>query len=152
MRRRKVGLLTFSDGRRFAHEMLRQMNLDFQLTLRTRLEATGEYRSEERRVGKEWRSLCDWSSDVFSSDLPSEWPRTRFFGRFTSIAQAQDQEAPHAQTKSRAAHVLRRTEVCPRDAAADEPGFPANASDAPRSHGRVQIGRASCRERVEITV
>ena len=43
MRRRKVGLLTFSDGRRFAHEMLRQMNLDFQLTLRTRLEATGEY-------------------------------------------------------------------------------------------------------------
>src|SRR5437588_747097 len=26
-------------------------------------------RSEERRVGKEWRSLCDWSSDVCSSDL-----------------------------------------------------------------------------------
>src|SRR5882672_5830120 len=29
-----------------------------------------EYRSEERRVGKECRSLCDWSSDVCSSDLP----------------------------------------------------------------------------------
>src|SRR5438132_633224 len=28
-------------------------------------------RSEERRVGKECRSLCDWSSDVCSSDL---WP------------------------------------------------------------------------------
>src|SRR5476649_1145601 len=28
-------------------------------------------RSEERRVGKEWRSLCDWSSDVCSSDLAS---------------------------------------------------------------------------------
>src|SRR4030095_5716798 len=28
-----------------------------------------EYRSEERRVGKECRSLCDWSSDVCSSDL-----------------------------------------------------------------------------------
>src|SRR5438034_528814 len=28
-------------------------------------------RSEERRVGKEWRSLCDWSSDVCSSDLLS---------------------------------------------------------------------------------
>src|SRR5882672_256063 len=26
-------------------------------------------RSEERRVGKECRSLCDWSSDVCSSDL-----------------------------------------------------------------------------------
>src|SRR5215204_544192 len=27
------------------------------------------FRSEERRVGKECRSLCDWSSDVCSSDL-----------------------------------------------------------------------------------
>jgi len=26
-------------------------------------------RSEERRVGKECRSRCDWSSDVCSSDL-----------------------------------------------------------------------------------
>src|SRR5438132_992050 len=32
--------------------------------------ATGDAtRSEERRVGKEGRSLCDWSSDVCSSDL-----------------------------------------------------------------------------------
>src|SRR5476649_2774435 len=32
--------------------------------------ATGlQHRSEERRVGKECRSLCDWSSDVCSSDL-----------------------------------------------------------------------------------
>src|SRR5215211_4786400 len=29
-------------------------------------------RSEERRVGKECRSRCDWSSDVCSSDLWSE--------------------------------------------------------------------------------
>src|SRR5215204_2269711 len=29
----------------------------------------GVIRSEERRVGKECRSLCDWSSDVCSSDL-----------------------------------------------------------------------------------
>src|SRR5476649_247833 len=28
-------------------------------------------RSEERRVGKECRSRCDWSSDVCSSDLDS---------------------------------------------------------------------------------
>src|SRR5215204_6494238 len=31
--------------------------------------ATSGPRSEERRVGKECRSLCDWSSDVCSSDL-----------------------------------------------------------------------------------
>src|SRR6202012_4687566 len=30
---------------------------------------TGAARSEERRVGKECRSRCDWSSDVCSSDL-----------------------------------------------------------------------------------
>src|SRR5476649_2606116 len=29
-------------------------------------------RSEERRVGKECRSLCDWSSDVCSSDLNAD--------------------------------------------------------------------------------
>src|SRR5215204_628563 len=31
-------------------------------------------RPEERRVGKECRSRCDWSSDVCSSDLPSLGP------------------------------------------------------------------------------
>src|SRR5476649_1946038 len=31
-------------------------------------------RSEERRVGKECRSRCDWSSDVCSSDLPDPRP------------------------------------------------------------------------------
>src|SRR5947207_2028075 len=31
--------------------------------------ASDDRRSEERRVGKEGRSLCDWSSDVCSSDL-----------------------------------------------------------------------------------
>src|SRR5215204_4119224 len=35
---------------------------------RSRL-ARGTSRSEERRVGKECRSRCDWSSDVCSSDL-----------------------------------------------------------------------------------
>ena len=43
MRKRKVGLLTFSDGRRFAHEMQKDMNWDFQSRFRARLEATGEY-------------------------------------------------------------------------------------------------------------
>lgn len=54
MRKRKVGLLTFSDGRKFAHEMLSEMNLGFQNKLRARLESTGEY---EVVVGEEivWR-------------------------------------------------------------------------------------------------
>ncbi|MGD0695852.1 MAG: L-fucose/L-arabinose isomerase family protein [Terriglobia bacterium] len=43
MRKRKIGLLTFSDGRKFAHEMLREMNFEFQNKFRARLEATGEY-------------------------------------------------------------------------------------------------------------
>src|SRR5215469_18814207 len=43
MTKRKVGLLTFSDGRRFAHEMQKEMNWDFQSRFRARLEATGEY-------------------------------------------------------------------------------------------------------------
>src|SRR5476649_1950100 len=34
-----------------------------------RREGKRTYRSEERRVGKECRSRCDWSSDVCSSDL-----------------------------------------------------------------------------------
>src|SRR5882672_11014615 len=39
-------------------------------------------RSEERRVGKECRSLCDWSSDVCSSDLwRVERERRRVFGK-----------------------------------------------------------------------
>src|SRR5882672_11382811 len=35
----------------------------------TSIGAPAAMRSEERRVGKECRSLCDWSSDVCSSDL-----------------------------------------------------------------------------------
>src|SRR6476646_8676218 len=35
----------------------------------TRKTSTMLARSEERRVGKECRSRCDWSSDVCSSDL-----------------------------------------------------------------------------------
>src|SRR5260221_152277 len=36
---------------------------------RSEVAKTQTLRSEERRVGKECRSLCDWSSDVCSSDL-----------------------------------------------------------------------------------
>src|SRR5579875_2478999 len=51
-------------------------------------------RSEERRVGKECRSLCDWSSDVCSSDLwqrahwpgIAAWPRRFLAGRSRYLA------------------------------------------------------------------
>src|SRR5215211_3264269 len=48
------------------------MNLEPTLTLLKKLHKSSDLkmrRSEERRVGKECRSLCDWSSDVCSSDL-----------------------------------------------------------------------------------
>lgn len=43
MRKRRIGLLTFSDGRKHVHEMLRETNLEFQNKFRARLEATSEY-------------------------------------------------------------------------------------------------------------
>src|SRR5882672_4971457 len=72
-------------------------------------------RSEERRVGKECRSLCDWSSDVCSSDL--------FIGLD--------------------GHLVRKL--------GDSDGLTDThfANDRCGRHfERVQIGRASCRERV----
>src|SRR5215204_4933702 len=46
-----------------------------------RTEADARDRSEERRVGKECRSRCDWSSDVCSSDLSPRHQRHRPLGR-----------------------------------------------------------------------
>src|SRR5476649_549364 len=58
----------------------------------SRPEWTALVRSEERRVGKECRSRCDWSSDVCSSDL-----RHRFERRPGCAAgQGQRQSYPHA--------------------------------------------------------
>lgn len=42
MRKRKVGILTFSDGRQFAHELQLEMNQSFQRRLVEALEDTGE--------------------------------------------------------------------------------------------------------------
>ena len=42
MRRRTIGILTFSDGRKFAHDLQYQMNKGFQDRLVTVLETTGE--------------------------------------------------------------------------------------------------------------
>src|SRR5476649_1349688 len=43
--------------------------------------STAPARSEERRVGKECRSLCDWSSDVCSSDLNGDIAALDFNGK-----------------------------------------------------------------------
>src|SRR5215218_3705677 len=52
-------------------------------------------RSEERRVGKECRSLCDWSSDVCSSDLrPLRAQRARAHRRGSGRNQQQLEPAP----------------------------------------------------------
>src|SRR5476649_2468546 len=73
------------------------------------------WRSEERRVGKECRSRCDWSSDVCSSDLcaPTVQNRIGHDGR--------PAEYDHGDKKTR-----RCGHVPPV----------------------LEIGRASCRERV----
>src|ERR1035437_6328778 len=76
-------------------------------------------RSEERRVGKECRSRCDWSSDACSSYLvllPLHPPRN-----------------------------LRGDTI--RLGAGDEHQSPDDVSGLLR-----QIGRAACRERVQISV
>src|SRR5882672_1221000 len=72
-------------------------------------------RSEERRVGKECRSRCDWSSDVCSSDLPRK--QADDLVRRHAAVRTADPEVPRC--------LLRRQ---PRE--------------------ELQIGRASCRERV----
>src|SRR5476649_1942576 len=72
-------------------------------------------RSEERRVGKECRSRCDWSSDVCSSDLHVEHGRDLQFD-FILFAL-----------------------------------FETHGKSAFPGHGferELEIGRASCRERV----
>src|ERR671916_735575 len=69
--------------------------------------ATRRMRSEERRVGKEGRSLCDWSSDVCSSDL--------------SHAAIRESKENEGETSRNADHALRIVEQ-ERCDSADEVG------------------------------
>src|SRR5919202_916118 len=77
--------------------------------------ATSWCRSEERRVGKECRSLCDWSSDVCSSDLVNVQHLLPGLARHRELPARLLKTSQHFHG---ARHLL------------------------------VQIGRASCRERV----
>src|SRR5476649_2845634 len=73
------------------------------------------WRSEERRVGKECRSRCDWSSDVCSSDLDVALVEGHIpFNHIRELV-----------------HLLRR-----------------NSPERQLHADHLEIGRASCRERV----
>src|SRR5437588_631361 len=109
-------------------------------------------RSEERRVGKEWRSLCDWSSDVCSSDLKHilcEKPVGR-----------DPQETIESAAAAHAAGVLTfvgyNYRWAPLVQYARQLITDGKLGRVTHYHGRFlngyEIGRASCRERVEITV
>src|ERR1044072_902251 len=63
------------------------------------------HRSEERRVGKECRSQCDWSSDVCSSDLCALKPSKRLsvikLTTPPTASEPYDAEAPPVTTSTR---------------------------------------------------
>src|SRR5947207_411445 len=58
-------------------------------------------RSEERRVGKECRSLCDWSSDVCSSDLVFETAASHQSWNAACIRTCHSDETSWAVAKTR---------------------------------------------------
>src|SRR5947207_329856 len=109
-------------------------------------------RSEERRVGEGGRSLCDWSSDVCSSDLADLPPAEN--GESSRPYRGCD---GHGQNR----HIAnaRGKLQCPRHSCfyggrerrsrRHEPGG-REQSESCRT--RKEIGRASCRGRGEITV
>src|SRR5438132_1240613 len=110
------------------------------------------YRSEERRVGKESRSLCDWSSDVCSSDLfsaaaglrkPSD---VRICLPLPSLQPAPVYGNEYGEPRHTKQATRRLWPGSGRSAAYSRAGL----SGLRPAH--LQIGRASCRERVEITV
>src|SRR5690348_6946781 len=113
--------------------------------------STTKMRSEERRVGKEWRNTRwtgDWSSDVCSSDLLSSRERgigVRSGGEVVSLA-----------AKIGATHQIVIEQILRSIAQHDTTLLQhvATVSHIERHEGVLlddenEIGRASCRERVE---
>src|SRR5438034_59822 len=109
-------------------------------------------RSEERRVGKEWRSLCDWSSDVCSSDLLHRLQAQDCLGEYLPAVRVHGVSGLVEDTELKPAELLdHRQRHGERELgllAAREHG----ESALTRTDAKAEIGRASCRERVEITV
>src|SRR5476649_2673642 len=76
---------------------------------RNRLQRTvSATRSEERRVGKECRSLCDWSSDVCSSDLTKHPCSFSISTGFRYSAAKEPSPRPKPTTKNRISHKIGR--------------------------------------------
>src|SRR5947209_5143828 len=110
----------------------------------------GNARSEERRVGKEWRYWRDWSSDVCSSDLATvgdqsqrtakaiAWIRTNY----TKPLLVEDLAQIAGMGVSTLHHRFRALTAM----------SPLQYQKKLRLHAARErkIGRASCRERVEI--
>src|SRR5438034_534192 len=109
-------------------------------------------RSEERRVGKEARSLCDWSSDVCSSDL-----------NWTTYSQAFGNPTVDTNTKTIGFYGQDQFRITPDvvlnygvrydytwipQPTLANPDYPQTGT----INSAKEIGRASCRERSEITV
>src|SRR5947207_2989704 len=109
-------------------------------------------RSEERRVGKEWRSLCDWSSDVCSSDL------TTLKNAMTLMMQNSDNAMTkavedyfgRANVQAYANSIGLSATQINHDIGCGTPANRTSVNDLTKIYE--EIGRASCRERVEITV
>src|SRR5947209_1922024 len=107
-------------------------------------------RSEERRVGKEWRYWRDWSSDVCSSDLAIFGEKSREV-RDTSLRVPPGIEGTIVDVKIFSRSGVRRDkrykeEIAKQVAKIDSDFESHNVCLA----DMVEIGRASCRERVEI--
>src|SRR5947207_102316 len=109
-------------------------------------------RSEERRVGKEWRSLCDWSSDVCSSDLET---RFSMLETIQEYAREKLDDSGEAETfgEAHALYFLALAERAEPELRGAGQAEWLNRLETEHDNLRAaQIGRASCRERVEITV
>src|SRR5947207_1455804 len=105
-------------------------------------------RSDERRVGKECRSLCDWSSDVCSSDLSDSVARSL---ALNLTADEQKQLRKHYTTNAAAydSYLMglyfwgQRS----KDGLEKAINYFQQAVEKD-SNFALEIGRASCRERV----
>src|SRR2546430_2443585 len=114
--------------------------------------STHYFRSGERRVREEWRSQCDWSSDVCSSDLCQRASSRRAAFRRASCSppkwwrawarRAKPRASLAASRRSSAAASTRRRRSCSSRARAGRSSTPRTISD-PESGGYGKSGDLS---------
>src|SRR5205814_7934437 len=91
------------------------------------------------------RCLSDWSSDVCSSDLRDT------FGKLRNRMREADSSSRSAGTQ-KVEHAVEHVSFDDIDGSSSNPDVllsPAHNIDLESRSARIQIGRASCRERVE---